>query len=143
MDRNGSLAENMSGLANWGSSKGNVVTRPVMSSTLGIDKNVELPKFTGETFMKRAEKSAKNGELEPNKEGTAQDKKALIYATCSVNYNNPGVGEAAPTWPPSCWKPPKWPWYPVPPSAPRAACACPSRWAWTRWWKRSAVSRKH
>ena len=95
MDRNGSLAEKMSGLANWGSSKGNVVTRPVMSSTLGIDKNVELPKFTGETFMKRAEKSNKNGELEPNKEGTAQDKKALIYATCSVNYNNPGVGEAA------------------------------------------------
>jgi len=95
MDRNGSLAEKVSGLANWGSSKGNVVTRPVMSSTLGIDKNVELPKFTGETFMKRAEKSNKNGELEPNKEGTAQDKKALIYATCSVNYNNPGVGEAA------------------------------------------------
>ena len=66
-----------------------------MSATLGIDKNVDLPKFTGETFMKRAEKSAKNGELEPNKEGTAQDRKALIYATCSVNYNNPGVGEAA------------------------------------------------
>ena len=95
MDRNGSLAEKVSGLANWGSAKGNVVTRPVMSATLGIDKNVELPKFTGETFMKRAEKSAKNGELKPNKEGTAQDRKALIYATCSVNYNNPGVGEAA------------------------------------------------
>ncbi|MGC6521367.1 MAG: (Fe-S)-binding protein [Candidatus Micropelagos thuwalensis] len=95
MDRNGSLAEKVSGLANWGSAKGNVVTRPVMSATLGIDKNVELPKFTGETFMKRAEKSDKNGELEPNKEGTAQDRKALIYATCSVNYNNPGVGEAA------------------------------------------------
>jgi glycerol-3-phosphate dehydrogenase subunit C len=95
MDRNGSLAEKVSGLANWGSAKGNVVTRPVMSATLGIDKNVELPKFTGETFMKRAEKSAKNGELEPNKEGTALDRKALIYATCSVNYNNPGVGEAA------------------------------------------------
>ena len=95
MDRNGSLAEKVSGLANWGSAKGNVVTRPVMSATLGIDKNVELPKFTGETFMKRAEKSAKNGELEPNKEGTAQYRKALIYATCSVNYNNPGVGEAA------------------------------------------------
>ena len=95
MDRNGSLAEKVSGLANWGSSKGNALTRPVMSATLGIDKNVELPKFTGETFMKRAEQSAKNGELEPNKEGTAQDRKALIYATCSVNYNNPGVGEAA------------------------------------------------
>ena len=95
MDRNGSLAEKVSGLANWGSSKGNALTRPVMSATLGIDKNVELPKFTGETFMKRAKKSAKNGELEPNKEGTAQDRKALIYATCSVNYNNPGVGEAA------------------------------------------------
>ena len=95
MDRNGSLAEKVSGLANWGSAKGNVVTRPVMSATLGIDKNVELPKFTGETFMKRAEKSTKNGELEPNKEGTALDRKALIYATCSVNYNNPGVGEAA------------------------------------------------
>ncbi len=95
MDRNGSLAEKVSGLANWGSSKRNALTRPVMSATLGIDKNVELPKFTGETFMKRAEKSAKNGELEPNKEGTAQDRKALIYATCSVNYNNPGVGEAA------------------------------------------------
>jgi glycerol-3-phosphate dehydrogenase subunit C len=95
MDRNGSLAEKVSGLANWGSAKGNVVTRPVMTATLGIDRNVELPKFTGETFMKRAEKSAKNGELEPNKEGTAQYRKALIYATCSVNYNNPGVGEAA------------------------------------------------
>jgi len=95
MDRNGSLAEKVSGLANWGSSKSNALTRPVMSATLGIDKNVELPKFTGETFMKRAEKSAKNGELEPNKAGTALDRKALIYATCSVNYNNPGGGEAA------------------------------------------------
>ncbi|EJW20995.1 hypothetical protein IMCC14465_07910 [alpha proteobacterium IMCC14465] len=95
MDRNGTLAEKVSGLANWGSAKGNVLTRPAMSATLGIDKNVELPKFTGETFMKRAEKSAKNGELAPNQNGTAKDKKALIYATCSVNYNNPGVGEAA------------------------------------------------
>lgn len=95
MDRNGKLAGKVSGLANWGSARGNVLTRPVLAAVLGIDRNVELPKFTGETFVKRAEKAARNNSLEPNGQGTAKDRKALIYATCSVNYNNPGVGEAA------------------------------------------------
>lgn len=95
MDRNGGLAEKVSGLANWGSARGNKLTRPAMAATLGVHKDVDLPKFTGKTFMKRAAEALDSGALAPNPDGTAKDRKAVIYATCSVNYNNPGVGEAA------------------------------------------------
>ena len=95
MDRNGKLAAPVAPLANWGSSRNNKLTRPVMQATLGIDKNAELPKFVGKTFMKRAAEGLADGSLAPNPAGPAKDRQAVLFATCAVNYNNPGVGEAA------------------------------------------------
>lgn len=95
MDRNGKMAAPVAPLANWGASRNNKLTRPIMQATLGIDKNVELPKFVGKTFMKRAAEGLASGALAPNPDGPAKDRQAVLFATCAVNYNNPGVGEAA------------------------------------------------
>jgi len=94
-DRNGKLAGSISGLANWGSSRGNGLTRPAMEATLGIDKRAELPKFYGRTYTMRAKDEDREGISTPNHEAPAFGRKAAIFVTCFVNYNNPQVGEAA------------------------------------------------
>src|SRR5215212_8503743 len=43
-DRNGQIASIASGLANWGSKRGNVVTRPILEKVAGVDAKAELPK---------------------------------------------------------------------------------------------------
>lgn len=95
MDRNGTMLAPIAPLANWGSKKGNVLTRPAMEAIAGIDKNAELPKFAGKTFIKRAQEAIGTGAYEPNPNGPAKAREAVLYATCAVNYNNPQVGEAA------------------------------------------------
>ncbi len=92
MDRNGRMAVPLSGLVNWGSERGNKLTRPLMESVAGIDKDATLPKFASQTFL-RADKSAP---IAPNKTAPAFGKrKAALYATCFVNYNKPDTGMAA------------------------------------------------
>lgn len=95
MDRNGTMVAPVAGVANWASEKSNALTRPVMDAVLGIDKHAELPKFAGKTFMKRAAEAVKKGHYNPNPNGPAKGRSAVLYATCAVNYNNPTVGEAA------------------------------------------------
>jgi len=89
-DRNGKLAGMVAPLANWGTSTGNHLTRPVMEKVVGVDRRAELPKFHGKTFMMRAKESAP----ELNKTAPAFGRKAALYATCFINYNNPRIGEA-------------------------------------------------
>jgi glycerol-3-phosphate dehydrogenase subunit C len=93
-DRNGTLAAPIASLANWGSARGNALTRPVLEAVAGIDKRAELPKFHGKTFTMRAKAQDKSGVTAP-RDAPAKGRKAAIFATCFVNYNNPGVGEAA------------------------------------------------
>ncbi|MDX1710691.1 MAG: heterodisulfide reductase-related iron-sulfur binding cluster, partial [Rhodovibrionaceae bacterium] len=50
----------------------------------------KLPKFHGKTFALRAKQSAP----EVKEDAPAHGRKAVLYATCFVNYNNPGIGEA-------------------------------------------------
>jgi len=90
-DRNGRLASHVAPVANWASRCGNSLTRPVMESVAGVHRDAHLPKFHGKTFTTRARKAA----LTVNAEAPAFGRKAVIYATCFVNYNNPDVGEAA------------------------------------------------
>ena len=91
MDRNGAMAGAVSGLANWAAKRGNGMTRPVMKSVAHIDERAELPEFTGTPFVKRAKTP-----LELNTAAPAfGQRKAVLYATCAVNFNNPTVGEAA------------------------------------------------
>ncbi|HEX9809731.1 MAG TPA: heterodisulfide reductase-related iron-sulfur binding cluster [Alphaproteobacteria bacterium] len=90
-DRNGRLAGAVAPLANWAVETGNMLTRPVLAAVAGIDTRAELPKFHGKTFTARARESAP----EVNAEAPAHGRKAVLYATCFVNYNNPATGEAA------------------------------------------------
>ncbi len=89
-DRNGKLAAPVAGLANWASSTANKVTRPIMEGVLGVDRQAALPKFHGKTFAARAK-----GPVEINRAAPAFGRKAALYATCFVNYNDPPVGMAA------------------------------------------------
>src|SRR5210317_1031067 len=87
MDRNGTMLAPVAPLANWGSKKGNALTRPVMQAVAGIDKQAELPKFAGKTFLKRAAEAVAQGAYDANPNGPAKGREAVLFATCSVNYN--------------------------------------------------------
>lgn len=90
-DRNGELARLVAPLANFASDRTNSLTRGVMESVLGVAKDVELPRYHTRTFEGRAA-------LEPprvNEEGPARGRKAVLYATCFVDYNRPSTGTAA------------------------------------------------
>lgn len=90
-DRNGRLAAFAAPAANWASDAGNTLTRPVLEAVAGIHRDAHLPKFHGRTFALRA----KSDGLTPNREAPAFGRKAVLYATCFVNYNNPPIGTAA------------------------------------------------
>ncbi len=89
-DRNGKLAGSIAPLANWGADRRNGLTRPVMEAAMGVHRDADLPKFHGNTFMKRAANKPARAEDAP-----AKDRKAVLYATCFVNYNSPDIGEDA------------------------------------------------
>jgi glycerol-3-phosphate dehydrogenase subunit C len=90
-DRNGALASMAPSIANWASATGNQATRPVMERALGVDRRARLPKFHGRTFALRAKT-----DVPPLNAGApAFGRKAVLYATCFVNYNGPDIGMAA------------------------------------------------
>ncbi len=90
-DRNGRLAHLAAPLANWASGRGNHLTRPLLAQAANIDRNAELPKFSSQTFVMRAKHS-----VPPvNRDAPASGRKAVLYATCFVNHNTPGIGQAA------------------------------------------------
>ncbi len=62
--------------------------RSVMESTLGVDKNAWLPALATRKFRS----SAKASPDFPVKDGAKTPGKVAIYATCYVNYNEPGIG---------------------------------------------------
>ncbi|MGE0723420.1 MAG: heterodisulfide reductase-related iron-sulfur binding cluster [Alphaproteobacteria bacterium] len=89
-DRNGKLAGAVAPLANWASATGNNLTRPLLEKVAGVDRAADLPKFHGRTFLARA----KADPAVPDATAPAAGRKAVLYATCFVNFNNPAVGEA-------------------------------------------------
>jgi glycerol-3-phosphate dehydrogenase subunit C len=89
-DRNGKLAAPVAPLANWATSCGNKLTRPVMEAVTGVDREAVLPKYHGRTFTARAKDKPDVNRLAP-----AYGRKAVIYATCFANYNSPEIGVAA------------------------------------------------
>ncbi|HEX6977813.1 MAG TPA: heterodisulfide reductase-related iron-sulfur binding cluster [Alphaproteobacteria bacterium] len=91
-DRNGRIGAAVAPLANWAASTENRMTRGVLESIAGVHREAKLPKFHGKTFAVRAKQ-------EPVQINTAAPaakagRKAALYATCFVNYNNPGIGMA-------------------------------------------------
>jgi len=90
-DRNGEIAKFIPGVANWASKRGNTLTRPMLEKVAKVDRNVELPIYHGKTLMQRA----KDAPPAINPHAPAFGRKAVIFATCFANYNNPAIGEAA------------------------------------------------
>jgi glycerol-3-phosphate dehydrogenase subunit C len=89
-DRNGRLAGAAAPLVNWASGRKNRLTRPPLEKLAGIDQNAVLPKYHGRTFMMRSKHSAPL----VDRTAPAHGRKAVLYATCFVNYNDPSIGEA-------------------------------------------------
>ena len=87
-DRNGRLAKHVAPLANWALDEKNGLTRGVMQSVAGVHKEAALPRFNSRT-LEEAAAPAVNGEA------PARGRKAVLYATCYGNYNNPEIGRAA------------------------------------------------
>ena len=86
--RVGSLA---AGLANWVTDEGNSLTRKGMERLAGIHHGARLPRYTGETFvMRAAHESAVVNDTAP----AYGKRKAVLYATCFVNFNNSDIGAA-------------------------------------------------
>lgn len=88
-DRNGKLAGAIAPLANWGSRRGNRLTRPLLDKLAGVHPDAELPRYRFDTFVKRAAKAEKT------RAAPARGRKAALFATCFVNYNAPEIGMAA------------------------------------------------
>ena len=88
-DHNGKLASKVSGLVNWAGKCGNSVTRPIMESVADIHRDAKLPEYSSQPFADK--KTAPT----VNKDAPAYGRKAVLYATCFANYNNPHIGDAA------------------------------------------------
>jgi glycerol-3-phosphate dehydrogenase subunit C len=88
-DRNGRLAGAVAPLANWANK--NSVARAALEKFAGIDRRAALPAFHGRTFTMRAKRRV----APVDATAPAAGRKAILYATCFVNYNNPNIGEAA------------------------------------------------
>jgi glycerol-3-phosphate dehydrogenase subunit C len=89
-DRNGKLGDAVAPLANWAVERGNKLTRPLMEKVAHIHRDAALPGFHSKTFMRQA----KSEPVAINREAPAFGRKAVLYATCFVNYHNPGIGMA-------------------------------------------------
>ncbi len=87
IDRNGRLAGLGAGVANvllrqrW--------IRVIMEWVAGIDRRADVPRYVWRTLTNRWRKPVRPPDAVPAK------RKAVVYATCFVNYNTPSVGEAA------------------------------------------------
>ena len=67
------------------------VTRLVMEGALGVDKKAWVPEYAAKTFPQLAKASA----AFPVKDGQRTPGKVAIYATCYINYNEPGIGQTS------------------------------------------------
>ena len=62
-----------------------------MESVAGSHRDAALPKFHGKTFEMQVKERAPKVDTE----APAHGRRAVLYATCFVNYNNPDIGKAA------------------------------------------------
>ena len=62
--------------------------RALMEKVVGVDRNAWLPQLATQKFRSGAPRSAEH----PVKDGAHTPGKVAIFATCYVNYNEPGIG---------------------------------------------------
>jgi Fe-S oxidoreductase len=88
-DRNGAIAKYVAPIANWATSAGNRPLRGVLQRVAGVHREAELPRYESQTLTARAKKES----VTVNAEAPAFGKrKAVLYATCTMNYNDPDLG---------------------------------------------------
>ncbi|HEU4826349.1 MAG TPA: heterodisulfide reductase-related iron-sulfur binding cluster [Dongiaceae bacterium] len=88
-DRNGRAASFAAPLVNW--VNGQKPVRALMEKAAHVDAEAKLPKFCGRTLVMRAAEEP----AAVNMAAPAFGRKAVLYATCFSNYNNPEIGLAA------------------------------------------------
>jgi glycerol-3-phosphate dehydrogenase subunit C len=90
-DRNGKLAGLVAPIANWAMKKSNKTMRGLLEKFAGLDPDADLPAYAGKSFEKHT------AEKPPVVENSAPafGRKAVLYATCFVDYHNPDIGLAA------------------------------------------------
>lgn len=62
--------------------------RAAMETTLGVDRHAWLPPFARHKFRSHAKASPET----PVRDGERTPGKVAVYATCYVNFNEPGIG---------------------------------------------------
>lgn len=90
-DRNGRILGFLAPLANWAGKRGNRLTRPLLAAIAGIHSEANLPRFHARSFTRRVSAAPPT----TNRDAPATGRKAVLYATCFVEYNNPAIGMAA------------------------------------------------
>ena len=90
-DRNGRLARPVAPLANWATDTRNRPVRRLLEGLADIHREAALPRYHGRTLEMRARDAAPA----LDRDAPAFGRKAVIYATCFANYNNPAIGLAA------------------------------------------------
>lgn len=87
-DRNGTLAGIPVVVHAVNALTRNKTFRKGLEKGLGVDRNAWLPEFTSDRFRSYAAPSG----VHPVRDGERSPGKVAIYATCYVNYNEPGIG---------------------------------------------------
>ncbi len=87
-DRNGSLAGIPIVVKAVNALNHNDRFRGMLEKQLGVHHKAWLPEFTDEKFRTHATPSAQH----PVRDGERTPGKVAVYATCYVNYNEPGIG---------------------------------------------------
>ncbi len=90
-DRNGKLAAPVAPLANWASRCGNTLTRPLMEKLTDVDRAGRAAEVPWPDLRPPRSNGAAPA---VNRDAPAFGRKAVLYATCFVNYNNPDIGVA-------------------------------------------------
>ncbi|HWG04091.1 MAG TPA: heterodisulfide reductase-related iron-sulfur binding cluster [Beijerinckiaceae bacterium] len=87
-DRNGKFASLAAPLANWATELSNKPMRNALERTADLDREAALPKYATKSLVSRA----KSAQPEVDRSAPAFGRKAVLYATCFINYNDPDVG---------------------------------------------------
>ncbi len=90
-DRSGRLGTMTAALANWATDEKNTTMRGALERIAGIHHGARLPRYSGETFEIRA---AREGAVADERAPAFGKRKAVLYATCFVNFNATDIGAA-------------------------------------------------
>ena len=87
-DRNGMLARFVAPLANFMTAIHNRLSRRVLEHVAHVHRDAALPRYNVKTLVARAAEPVEINRAAP----AFGQRKAVLYATCSLNYNDPDLG---------------------------------------------------